>query len=178
MTQQYVLIRRPQFFAIVPASDPGPLDRVSVKDLDKRGKTELVTVVLSLKKLNAEDLGPEVQKMMGPFGKVRVVEKANQLLLANATDTAWQAPGLKGKGRTIAGVTCHIHGMRLMWLVAVDKTAKLPTKLDDEKVSQRDVMDALTKAPPRCKTSSKKASTISLAKSPTSTPMSSPSCAT
>jgi uncharacterized damage-inducible protein DinB len=73
-------------------------------------------------------------------------EKANQLLLSNVADDVWQTPGPKGKGRTIAGIACHIHNVRLMWLGAADKTAKLPAKLDDEKVSQHDVMDALSKS--------------------------------
>jgi uncharacterized damage-inducible protein DinB len=71
-------------------------------------------------------------------------EKANQLILANVAGTVWRAPGPKAKGRTIAGIACHIHNARLMWLAAADKSAKLPAKLDDEKVSQRDVMEALT----------------------------------
>jgi uncharacterized damage-inducible protein DinB len=73
-------------------------------------------------------------------------EKANQLMLANVADAAWRAPGPKGKGRTIAGIASHIHNVRLMWLAAADRSAKLPTKLDDEKVSQREVMEALAKS--------------------------------
>jgi uncharacterized damage-inducible protein DinB len=73
-------------------------------------------------------------------------EKANQLILANVNDAAWQAPGPKDKGRTIAGIACHIHNVRLMWLAASDKSAKLSAKLDGAKASQEDVKDALTKS--------------------------------
>ena len=73
-------------------------------------------------------------------------DQANQLLLSNLPDAAWQTPGTKGKGRTISGIACHIHNVRLMWLAAADKSAKLPAKLDDDKVSQEDVKEALTKS--------------------------------
>jgi uncharacterized damage-inducible protein DinB len=73
-------------------------------------------------------------------------EQANQLLLSNVADAVWQTPGPQGKGRTIAGIACHIHNVRLMWLAAADKSAKLPPKLDDEKVSRDDVQEALAKS--------------------------------
>ena len=72
-----------------------------------------------------------------------VNQKANELLLANVSDEAWQAPAPSGKGRTIAAVAAHIHHVRLMWLAAADKSAKLPAKLDDEKATQQDVSEAL-----------------------------------
>jgi uncharacterized damage-inducible protein DinB len=73
-------------------------------------------------------------------------ERANQLLLSNVPEAAWKIAGPKGKGRNIAGVACHIHNVRLMWLAAADKSAKLPAKLDGEKVSPADVKEALTKS--------------------------------
>lgn len=75
-----------------------------------------------------------------------VNEKANQILLSNVSDEAWRAATPTGKGRTVAGIACHIHKVRLMWLAAADRTAKLPAKLDEDKVTRRDVMGALTKS--------------------------------
>src|SRR5216684_5320835 len=68
-------------------------------------------------------------------------ERANQKLLASVGEAAWRAAPPGGKGRTIAGIASHIHNVRLMWLAAADKSAKLPGKLNDEKVSRPDVMD-------------------------------------
>jgi len=83
-TQQYVLIRRQQSFTLVPANEeirPEILPRVPLDELPSRGKTEIVSVMLPLLSLVAEDVAPEVKKMMGPFGKVVPIAKANQLYL-------------------------------------------------------------------------------------------------
>jgi uncharacterized damage-inducible protein DinB len=80
------------------------------------------------------------RSLLETFG---VNQKANELLLANVSEEVWQAPSPTGKGRTIAAVACHIHNVRLMWLAAADKTAKLPAKVDDEKASREDVSMAL-----------------------------------
>jgi uncharacterized damage-inducible protein DinB len=70
-------------------------------------------------------------------------EKANQLLLGHVAEAAWQAPPPSGKGRSVAAVAVHIHHVRLMWLSAADKTAKLPAKLDPQKATRAEVQSAL-----------------------------------
>jgi hypothetical protein len=70
-------------------------------------------------------------------------ENAKPNLLSNVSDEAWRAAAPTGKGRT--GIACHIHNVRLMGLAAADKT-QLPAKLDEDKVTRRDVMEALTKS--------------------------------
>jgi uncharacterized damage-inducible protein DinB len=70
-------------------------------------------------------------------------QKANELLLANVSDVAWHLPTPTGKGRIIAAIASHMHNVRLMWLSAADKSAKLPAKLDDEKSSREVVSQAL-----------------------------------
>jgi uncharacterized damage-inducible protein DinB len=70
-------------------------------------------------------------------------ERANQLLLSNVPDAAWDAKPPSGRGRTIAGIAAHIHHVRLMWLSAADKTAKLPAKLQPDKASRAQVQTAL-----------------------------------
>jgi uncharacterized damage-inducible protein DinB len=73
-------------------------------------------------------------------------EKANQLLLTNVSEEAWNAAPPAGKGRTIAGVASHIHNVRLLWLAAADKSAKVPAKLDAEKATRAEVMESLAKS--------------------------------
>jgi len=73
-------------------------------------------------------------------------EEANQLLLKNLLPAAWDAAPPTGKGRTIAAIAAHMHNVRLMWLAAADKSAKLPAKLDGEKVSAEEVAESLTKS--------------------------------
>jgi uncharacterized damage-inducible protein DinB len=70
-------------------------------------------------------------------------EKANQLLLANIEDAAWQAPPPSGKGRSIAGIAVHIHHVRLMWLSAADKNAKVPPKMEPDKATREQIQAAL-----------------------------------
>ncbi|HVO57854.1 MAG TPA: DinB family protein [Dongiaceae bacterium] len=70
-------------------------------------------------------------------------EQANQKLIGNLSETAWHAPPPGAKGRTIAGIACHMHNVRLMWLAAADKSAKMPGKLDHEGSSREEVQAAL-----------------------------------
>jgi len=87
LAQKYILIRRTSSFTLLPADekiDQQMLPRIRIEDLDEHGLTELASVVLPLTSLVAEDLAPEVKKMMGPFGEVVAMAAANQLIL---TDT-------------------------------------------------------------------------------------------
>jgi len=70
-------------------------------------------------------------------------EQANQLLLNNISEEGWQADSPTGKGRSIADVAAHIHHVRLMWLSAADKTAKVPPKLQPDKATRAEVQSAL-----------------------------------
>jgi uncharacterized damage-inducible protein DinB len=66
-------------------------------------------------------------------------ERANQKLIESLSDAAWHASPPSGKGRTIAGIACHIQNVRLMWLGAAGESAKLSAQLDDEKASRKNV---------------------------------------
>src|SRR5271165_4529719 len=70
-------------------------------------------------------------------------ERANQLLLGNIEEAVWQASPPSGKGRSIADIASHIHHVRLMWLSAADKNAKVPAKLDPDKATREQVQAAL-----------------------------------
>lgn len=70
-------------------------------------------------------------------------ERANQLLLSSIHVDAWRAAPPSGKGRCIADIAAHIHNVRLMWLAAADKSAKLPAKLDAEKITREQLQASL-----------------------------------
>lgn len=70
-------------------------------------------------------------------------ERANQILVGNTADAAWHGAPPSGKGRTIAEIAAHMHHVRLMWLSAADKSAKLPAKLQPDKVTEREVQASL-----------------------------------
>ncbi len=84
MGQKFILVRHRASFTVLPADErvgPALLPQVPLAELEKRGRTELVRVMLPLKTLSAEDLAPEVRKLLGPFGEVVVLDRSNQLLL-------------------------------------------------------------------------------------------------
>jgi type II secretory pathway component GspD/PulD (secretin) len=84
VTQKYYMINRERNFTVVPADekiDGALLPRITVDELDSRGRTELVSMTLQLKTLVAEDFGPEAKKLLGPFGEVVVISSANQLIV-------------------------------------------------------------------------------------------------
>jgi RNA polymerase sigma factor (sigma-70 family) len=86
LVRNYYLIRGDASFTLVPADqwlDPTFLPRVRLDDLAKRGKNELVTVLVPAGGLSATAIAPELKKLMGPFGEVIALEKSNQLLLAD-----------------------------------------------------------------------------------------------
>ena len=77
------------------------------------------------------------------LGSFAVNERANQLVLSNIDEAAWHAAPPSGKGRTIADIAAHIHHVRLMWLSAADKSAKVPAKLEPDKSTRAQVQAAL-----------------------------------
>jgi len=84
LAQKFYLLDSEKNWIVVPADekiDPSKLPTVTLEDLDKRGRNELLRVELTLKTLQAEDVAPIVKKIMGPFGEVTVLEKFNKLYL-------------------------------------------------------------------------------------------------
>jgi type II secretory pathway component GspD/PulD (secretin) len=83
--QRWILIRRQRSFALLPADekvDPTFLPRVTRPEgLDEHGRTELVSMMIPLRSLSAEDVAPDIKKMLGPFGEVTVLRRPNRLLV-------------------------------------------------------------------------------------------------
>jgi hypothetical protein len=82
--QKLLLVRREHSFTLIPADekvDPGQVPRIGPDELEKRGRTELVSLVVPLQSASADEVAPEVRKMLGPFGEVVVLKRANELVL-------------------------------------------------------------------------------------------------
>jgi RNA polymerase sigma factor (sigma-70 family) len=82
--QKFILIRRHMTFFIHPADeriDPKYVPLVELSELSKRGKTEIVLVILPLKKFAVADVKDELKKLLTPFGSIIVLEKQNSLLI-------------------------------------------------------------------------------------------------
>jgi type II secretory pathway component GspD/PulD (secretin) len=82
--RKYILIRRENSFFVMPSDekiDPSILPRIEAQEFDLHGNSELVQMVLTLRRLSADDAATEVKKMMGPFGDAQAMKRANQLVL-------------------------------------------------------------------------------------------------
>src|SRR5262249_19209713 len=84
MAKQYLLIRRPHSFVVVPGDekiDPLLAPRGRVEELKQLGRTQLVSVVFPLRALKAEEVAADVKRMFGPFGELIALRTSNQLIL-------------------------------------------------------------------------------------------------
>jgi RNA polymerase sigma factor (sigma-70 family) len=84
LQQKYLLMRRAKSVTLVPADetiDPTLIPEVTLQELRKRGKTELVALVVPLMFVQAKDIAPEIKKLLGPFGSVVPLDISNQLLV-------------------------------------------------------------------------------------------------
>ncbi len=88
LTKGYVLVRRGKMLILVNLEDGIPPNLVPIvpeSELANRGEHELVSILVSLSRLTAEEAQLEIRNLLGPQGSVVVLPKAQQLLI---TDTA------------------------------------------------------------------------------------------
>lgn len=86
--QKFIIIRGPASLSLHPADDPPPVDlipRVTLPELEHRGKTEFVSIVYELPVLDADTFAPTAQRLLGPFGKA-VPLPTNRLILSDRAD--------------------------------------------------------------------------------------------
>lgn len=82
--QKFILIRRNMTFFIHPADekiDPTMVPRITLEELPKRGRTEIVEVILPIKGMVVADAQEELKRLLTPFGSMVPLEKSNSLLL-------------------------------------------------------------------------------------------------
>jgi uncharacterized damage-inducible protein DinB len=82
-----------------------------------------------------------------------VNERMNQYLLEHLDDRAWRAEPPGGKGRDIAAIAAHMHNVRHMWLTVSAKEVeglRIPSKIDRNACTRKEVMDALAKSAECC----------------------------
>ncbi|HND55448.1 MAG TPA: hypothetical protein PLV92_23700, partial [Pirellulaceae bacterium] len=85
LTKGYVLIRRERMLQLLNIEDaeiPDALiEVVSPEELDNRGRYELLRCLFPIRRMTPEDAEKEVNKLIGPQGKVAVLPQAKQLLV-------------------------------------------------------------------------------------------------
>jgi type II secretory pathway component GspD/PulD (secretin) len=84
--KKFILLRRDAGYTVIPAdTELDGVPMVSLADLYKRGKTEVVRVIVQLRHINSDEFAPEVKKMLGPSATVIPVNVGNQLILQDLT---------------------------------------------------------------------------------------------
>jgi hypothetical protein len=104
LQQKMILLRRERSITILPADEkPELIPRVQPQDFKNYGETELVSVLIPLRTLVAEDVAPDVKKMLGPFGNVAALKAANSLqvddMVVNVRRVAQMILEVEGRDR-------------------------------------------------------------------------------
>lgn len=73
-------------------------------------------------------------------------ERIHQFLLEELSPEAWSSPAPIGKGRTVRGIVCHIHNVRLLWLASHAPGTSVPTKLERESATIEQAREALAQS--------------------------------
>jgi type II secretory pathway component GspD/PulD (secretin)/outer membrane biosynthesis protein TonB len=84
LTRGYTLVRRNQLLTVVNLENPVPevlVQYVPVSELDGRGEYELVKTLFQLVKMTPEEATSDLQKLIGPQGKLFVFPAAKQVLV-------------------------------------------------------------------------------------------------
>ena len=83
----FILVRRDEFLVVLNIDagiPPNLVPTVTVEDLPKRGRNELLTVVMSLPDgMAPEEMATEVQALLGPQGTAVPLSKTNRLVLTD-----------------------------------------------------------------------------------------------
>jgi len=82
----YILVQRDEFLVVLNLDNPIPpnlVPTVPVSDLPSRGRNELLTIIIAVEGMTAEDAAAEAQALMGPQGKAVALAKANRVVLTD-----------------------------------------------------------------------------------------------
>ena len=97
LTKGHILLVRNNFLILADLKEgipPHLVERADVKDLPKRGRTELVKVLLTLKGLVSDEAKKEFESMSSPYGKIISLPSTNQLLIVDTAQNVQQIVGL------------------------------------------------------------------------------------
>lgn len=82
----FILLVRDNFMIVANLANgipPHLVERIELKDLPKRGDTELVKVLLDLRGISATNAKSEFESLVGPFGTLVPLPSTNQLLVVD-----------------------------------------------------------------------------------------------
>ena len=93
----YVLVRRDEFLVVVNIDagiPPNLVPTVPLEELPARGRNELMTVLIPLEGMTAEEAAVEARELLGPQGKVVALNKANKLVVTDIGSNLRRIHGL------------------------------------------------------------------------------------
>jgi type II secretory pathway component GspD/PulD (secretin) len=89
MEQKYLLVRRSNAFVLVSLERKLPAALVPrlahAKDLERLGKTEVVSLKLKLP-MPVDEVSTELKKLQGPLGEMVILSQANQMILQDSVE--------------------------------------------------------------------------------------------
>jgi type II secretory pathway component GspD/PulD (secretin) len=93
----YVLVRRDEFLVVVNIDagiPPNLVPTVTLEELPERGRNELMTVLIPLEGMTAEEAAVEARELLGPQGKVVALNKANKIVVTDIGSNLRRIHGL------------------------------------------------------------------------------------
>ena len=93
----YVLVRRDEFLVVVNIDagiPPNLVPTVTLEELSTRGRNELMTVLIPLEGMTAEEAAIESRELLGPQGKVVALNKANKIVVTDIGSNLQRIHGL------------------------------------------------------------------------------------
>ena len=96
-------------------------------------KSEIVSTIKELKQQNADEFAPEVKKMMGPFGKVVLLSKTNQLLLQDSVGNLRQIMDIIDKNEASDTSVAETYSYKCKYIRASSAEVQLRNFLGDPK---------------------------------------------
>ena len=87
LTKGYTLVRREKMLMVVNLEDgvpPNLIDTVTRDELARRGEFEIVSMIITLKKISADEAELELTGLLGPQGSVKKMPKAQQVLVTES----------------------------------------------------------------------------------------------
>ena len=76
----FVLVRRDQFLVVVNIDDPprpNLIPNVTIEELSKRGRNELLNIIIPIENITAEEAAEEAKELIGPQGSVVALKRSS-----------------------------------------------------------------------------------------------------
>ncbi|MDA0281808.1 MAG: hypothetical protein O3B86_00510, partial [Planctomycetota bacterium] len=93
----YILVRRNEFLVVVNIDNgipPNLVPTVTLEELPSRGRNELMSVLMPILGMTAEEAATEARELLGPQGKVVALNKANKLVVTDIGSNLLRIYGL------------------------------------------------------------------------------------